>query len=310
MPTYSDGDWEFDVNEIRADNREHLVAFGDLLVAAGWTCIGSSDGTTPKAGRNTLADWNNTNAWEHFRDPGGIAGRDFVWQRSTVPGTLRAWLGRAAQPFTGGTGSTVPTASGALQILGSGGGYQFSFFPTTTTSVRVHMGARTSPLGTSGDVYAFWMVIRTTPSGAATGYFAVLPLLSPYDGTVGDADSEPWVATTGTGEVHVTSALLRGWYRAGLSGASAVSTLICSTPGSFGAYSGQSPYSGEDDLAPLFVSDATGGVAQRKGVVQDFTAENMARADLDTYNLATSGRARVQFGQLTFPWPATVAPQF
>jgi hypothetical protein len=307
MATYSDGAWEFDVNEVRSDNREHLIAFGDLLIAAGWTCVGSSDGTSPKGTRNSLGDWNNTSAWEHFRDPDG--GRDFVWQRSTTPGSLRAWLGRVGQAFTGGTGATVPTASGALQILGSGGGYQSSFFPTTATSVRVHMGARTSPLGTSGDVYAFWMVIRTTPSGAAGGYLAVLPLLSPYDGTVGDADSEPWVATTSTGEVSVTSAL-RGWYRAGLSGASAVSTLGGSTPGSFGAYSGQSPYSGEDDLSPVFVSDGTGGVAQRKGVLQEFTAENTARADLDTYSLATSGAARIQFGQLTFPWPATVAPLF
>lgn len=309
MPIYTDGDWEFNVNEIRSDNREHLVAFGDLLIAAGWTCIGSSDGTTPKAGRNTLADWNNTSAWEHFRDPGGIAGRDFVWQRSTVPGTLRAWLGRAAQPFTGGTGATVPTASGALQIIGTGGGYQTNFFSTTPTSQRVHMGARTTGLGTFIDVYSFFLVVRTTPSGAGAGYVVVLPLVSPYEGTVGFADFEPWVASTGA-EVSVTSAL-RGWYRANLSGAAQVTSLTSSTPGgSFAAYSGQSPYSGEDDLAPVFVADTTGGVAQRKGVVQDFTAENPARADLDTYNLATSGRARVQFGQLTFPWPSGVAPQF
>lgn len=309
MPSYSDGDWEFNVNEIRADNREHLVAFGDLLIAAGWTCVGSSDGTTPKAGRNTLADWNNTSAWEHFRDPGGIAGRDFVWQRSTVPGTLRAWLGRAAQPFTGGTGATVPTASGALQIIGSGGGYQTGFFPTTATNVRVHMAARSAGLGTFIDVFSFWIVARNTPAGTGSQYVVILPLVSPYEGTVGLSDFEPWVASTG-GEVTVSSSL-RGWYRANLPGAAQVTSLAGTTPGgSFGAYSGQSPYSGEDDLAPIFVNDTTGGVAQRKGVVQDFTAENSVRADLDTYNLATSGRARVQFGQLTFPWPATVAPQF
>lgn len=310
MPSYSDGDWEFNVNEIRADNREHLVAFGDLLIAAGWTCVGSSDGTTPKSGRNTLADWNNTSAWEHFRspaDPG--AQRDFVWQRSTTPGTLRAWQGRAGQPFTGGTGAVVPTASGALQIIGTGGGYQTNFFPSTATSVRVHMAARSVGIGTFIDVFPFWIVARTTPSGAGSQYVAILPLVSPYEGTVGFSDFEPWVAATGV-EVTVTSSL-RGWYRANLSGAAQVTSLVGSTPGgSFAAYSGQSPYSGEDDLAPVFVADTTGGVAQRKGVVQDFTAENSARADLDTYNLATSGRARVQFGQLTFPWPATVAPQF
>lgn len=308
MPSYSDGDWEFNVNEIRSDSREHLVAFGDLLIAAGWTCVGSSDGTTPKGTRNTLADWNNTSAWEHFRDPGGAAGRDFVWQRSTDPGTLRAWLGRAAQPFTGGTGATVPTASGALQIIGSGGGYSFGFFPVTPASVRVHMAARSVGIGTFIDVFPFWIVSRITPGGTANSSVVILPLVSPYDGTVGLSDFEPWVAVTG-GAITVTAGL-RGWYRANLSGAAQVSSLAGATPGSFAAYSGQSPYSGEDDLAPIFVRDATGGVAQRKGVVQDFTAENPARADLDTYNLATSGRARVQFDQLTLPWPATVAPQF
>jgi hypothetical protein len=309
MPTYSDGDWEYNVNEIRADNRDHLIAFGDLLIAAGWTVVGSSDGTTPKAGRNSLADWNNTSAWEHFRDPGGAAGRDFVWQRSTNPGTIRAWLGRAAQPFTGGTGASVPTASGALQIIGSGGGYQANFFPTTPTNVRVHMGARSVGIGTFIDVFPFWIICRVTPSGTGNGSLAILPLVSPYEGTVGFADFEPWVAMFVAGEVSVTSAL-RGWYRANLAGAAQVTSLVGTTPGTFAAYSGQSPYSGEDDLAPVFVSDGTGGVAQRKGVVQDFTCENPARADLDTYNLAVAARARIQFGQLTFPWPSTVAPQF
>lgn len=309
MPTYTDGDWLFNVNEIRADNREHLIAFGDLLIAAGWTCVGSSDGTTPKGTRNTLADWNNTSAWEHFRDPGGVGGRDFVWQRSTTPGTIRAWLGRAGQAFTGGTGAVVPTASGALQIIGSGGGYQTNFFPSSPSTVRVHMAARSAGLGTFIDVFPFWIVVRVTPSGSGSQYVVILPLVSPYEGTVGFSDFEPWVSAT-SAEVSVTSGL-RGWYRANLAGAAQVTSLAGTTPGgSFAAYSGQSPYSGEDDLAPVFVSDTTGGVAQRKGVVQDFTAENTARADLDTYNLATAGRARVQFGQLTFPWPSTVAPQF
>lgn len=303
MATYSDGDWEYDVNRNTADNRDHLVAFGDLLIAAGWTVIGSSDGTTPKAGRNTLADWNNTNAWEHFRDPNG--GRDFVWQRTTTVHSLRAYLSRAGLPLSGGTGATPPTSATVQQILGSSGGFS-GLFQATATNGRVHMGVRTTPVGTSGDVFPFWIVTRSTGTGTGAGNMVVAGVASPYDGTVGDADAEPWINWSSTGTISISSQG-RAWFKAGLTGATFSTTMVATGPGS-GVYVGQSPYSLEDDLPPLFLYDSTGGREQRKGVIVDVTGASSLRANLDTFNLATPAGARIQFDQVTLPWPSTVAP--
>lgn len=303
MAVHTDLPWHYDVNRNSADNRDHLVAFGDMLIAAGWTVQGSSNGTTPKAGRNSLADWGNSNAWEHFRDPAG--GRDFVWQRTTTVHSLRAYLSNAGDPMTGGTGATPPAAPTSTQILGTGGGFT-GIMTSTASGGRVHMGARATAVGTSGDVFPFWFVTRNTGTGSGAGAMVVAGIVSPYDGTVGDADAEPWIAWQSAGTISISSQGI-AWYKAGLAGVAISNTMITTGPGS-SVWVGQSPYSLQDDLPPLFSYDSTGGRQQRKGLVVDVTGESTLRANLDTFNLATAGEARVQIDAVTLPWPSTVVP--
>ena len=287
-------------------NEEVLVALVDVLVAAGWTVIARSDGSTVTSdgSENTSGQWANASAWTHLRDPTGAGGRDLSIQRGASHLQLRMYISLRGDPMTGGNATTPPTPSGInAQLIGSGGSYDTSFFPSTPANIRWHMSAGEAPEATSGDVYPFYIIGRATPGGAASKAMILAPVTTSADGVVGDADDEPWCA-------FVSSSLTSGvqvsaWFKANLVGEAFVvaGLAVESQPTNM---RGLNPYSGLYDQAQIMVHDSTGGLLQRKGVIPaDFMRweGDSAHASLESYNLATEGNSFALFDDMAIRWP-------
>lgn len=294
----------FDVNEVRSDNHEHIVAFCDLLGDALWSFIAASDGTTMSGVlRNNVARWSNSNAWEHWRDPGG---RDLVIQRGTTDRSWRGYVGQRLVPFTGGTATAAPTdVATRMQFIGASDGFNTGFFAFTATTDRVHMMVDGTGRGTGANVYSFYLQARNAGTGnAGTPNFMRYALTSPADGVIGDADAEPWLVTVG---LHGVSSQW-GWYRAGLSGMSRRSSISLAIPVS--VVWGTNPYTGERDIGSYLAHETTASFLQRKGYTEDlWIPVGVAEADMDTYNLAIEGRSKARFSSTSIlPWPHGVTP--
>lgn len=288
------------------DNEEVLVALVDVLVDAGWSVIARSDGSTVTSdgSENSAAQWANTDAWTHLRDPTGAGGRDITIQRGSTSRALRMFIGLRGDAMSGGDATTAPTPSGTNgQLIGTGGSYDTAWFPATPSQTRWHMSAGENPEATSGDVYPFYLIGRVTPGGTASKCMVLAPLETPADGVVGDADDEPWVAFV---SANLTSSVqLSGWFKANLTGEQFVvgGITLESQPTNM---RGLNPYSGLYDQAQLMVHDATAGLLQRKGVIPaDFMRweGDSAHASLETYNLATEGNAFALFDDIAIRWP-------
>jgi len=295
--------WHYNVNEGYATHGDAYAAWVNVFLAAGWTAVQSSDGSAVTASVvPTASQWNNNNAWVHLRDPGGVAGRDIAFQRSTSAQNLLFYQGKAGEPMTGGNATTLPSSAGRVQLVGTGGTAASSFFGTATiTNFRFHFGAAAVPSGVSGDVYPFWLLVQPTNSVSnPQGFLIVDSLASTADGVVGDPDSEPWASSTS----YNTLSALRGWYRAGLSGELQTTSLTATEPS---GWSGRNPLTLFDDLAPLFCGETTGGREQRKGIFVNITADSPLRGNLAVLSPTTEGECRLNCGAMTIPWPHNVS---
>lgn len=309
MAVYTDGDWHFDVNrEVTSVDEELYTYFADVLVAAGWTVVQRSDGSTVHSdgSQNDTADWSNGGAWEVYLDPSGAGGRYLIMQRNTSawsPRNCRAWLTqRGAAAPSGGGATTAPASADQSQIIGSGGGFESNFWSNSSFDglSRVHMAAKAAPSGNSGNVYPFYISVFSIGGTTDIDFCAVLACETPDDGTIGDANAEPWVCLDDVGD-NTGSA----WYEAGLAGESYVSNGI--TMVNLSVVPSMSPYSSAYYLTPLFAYD-TGGTSQFLGEVLDMKRET-TRGIGDTFNLATAGDAWIRFDYV-FRWPTGVTPDF
>lgn len=302
MPSYTDGAWHYNVNDNFPTSEERLVSFANTLLAAGWTVVDRSDGSTVIiGGQNSVADWGNNFAWERYRQPDGQ--RDLTLQRSTGANVARSFYGRAGILFTGGTATVPPSDASQTQIIGSGNGYDASFF---NTGRYQHFSAKATPDGATADVYAFSFVNRTigAPTADLTSVY-----LDAVDSPAGAADVEPWVFA----RAMSSPATFTGWYMAGLAGEALQTGIqkyyVAGT--TITAWSGQNPYILEDDVPAIFAV-TTSGFLQRKGQLSNYIAPSRIRAAGDTLNLATPGAARVNWisgsDGYALPWPSGVTP--
>lgn len=304
MPSYSDGAWRYNVNDIFATNSEKFVSIADTLLAAGWTVVDRSNGAAVSAGgQNNAVDWNNNNAWERYRQPDGQ--RDMTIQRGLTDRSVRGYFGRAGILFSGGTPTVAPTDATAFQIIGTSGNFNTTFFNSTAANEYCHFAAKTTADGATADVFPLYIQLRTvaSPTSDPTSVY-----LDAVDSPAGTADVEPWVFST-----SVATANLGGWYLAGLGGAAQVTAIQRQGIGStnLGNWNGQNPYLAEDDLTPYFAL-GTSAPFQRKGRLVNYVGASPIRAAGDTFNLATPGQAKINWitsgSGYALPWPSGVTP--
>lgn len=302
MPSYTDLPWYYNVNDQFATNSEKFVSMANTLLAAGWTVVDRSDGTTVSVGgQNSAANWNNNDAWERYRQPGGQ--RDLTIQRGTSDRSVRMYLGRAGILFTGGTATVPPTDATAFQIVGSSNNFNTGFFSFTAINEYCHFSAKSTADGATADVYPFYFytaIVGTPPT------FPLGVYLESVTSPAGIVDVEPWVNF----QSGYTSSNVRGWYLAGLGGAVAATNLLCNFIGSSHPWSGLNPYVLQDDLCSVFAYSTVVPI-QRKGQLINLLSSSPLRANGDTFNLATPGQARINWGTysgVAVPWPSGVTP--
>ncbi len=150
------------------------IAMFEILtnfLAAGWTCKASGDGLSAysstgsvfsnggASGANGLA---NNYAWFRIQDPG--AGREFVVERGTTNLNWGIKYSLSAHFTTGGSSTTVPTATDEVPVLGNitgtgGSGGTYVQLWGSDNSYVLHM-----MMGDSTIQYAFWILAVVTPA--------------------------------------------------------------------------------------------------------------------------------------------------
>lgn len=295
MTLHLSNNWRFDVNETLASEIAPIIAFGDRLAAAGWVIVASSNATTVNAStRNDATRWNNTDSWEHWRDP--LGNRDLTLQRGSTNRSWRWYAGQSGDPFSGGTPTVAPVGSlTRVQLVGASGAYDTGFLPTTFGSYEYHVAAANVGRGQTTDVYEFYFVIQLVAGTTIFSSVGLFALNTVANGDNGNVDFDPWVCINGLSSASGH----RGLSRQAESTTFAVSNQTTYTSGSQ-----VNPYTNEYDIQPAFVSDATGGREIRKGLGTSFAyfATSTPAAN-DTINVATEGRSFIRWGNFFFPWP-------
>jgi hypothetical protein len=297
------------------------------LVAAGWTKVRDSDGTTysasgtqvtgPAAGTNGL---NNARAWFVMQQPGG--GRQFCFQRATA-GTDYQWRVKYSYSagFSGGSpaATVTPSATDEVVLLGGGTDASPSFgsmFASSPGTYRAHCIAQDAAV--SG-VYAFYCFCTPNAGGSPNGGIWLEPLAA---GSFPAADTDPCiVGGCTTSPFGTTAANYRAWYMKGTGSEAFVdmglvvpyqsvsaaggSTQLMGTNSA--SLVGVNPYDSEDNAMPAMF--ARQGVASQpgwKGFASALKIKGVLRNYPDTANLATD--AYVYVDNCLVPWPDGVTP--
>lgn len=314
----------FSVNSTPATASIAMYALVTALVAAGWTKVADSDGTTYSAAGTQVTSGNtgaggldNTNAWIYLRAPAYLGQqRGITIQRGNTNLLFRAKYSASAG-FSGGAPAATVTPSATDEVIFIGAGTDaaptFTSFPTNGT-YRMHIAA-----GGAAEGYAFWLVMLTTSTTTALRIM-FLDVLVP--GTYGPTDPDPavigWTATTAIGDfINVVSGTTNPKPSAAWMGATSVAAnnvnLAMYTYGGFnpalGGSSniGQNPFSVKDTQYQVIWGRGAGSAAPNgiKGVSSLFRACTMARANMDTFSVSAT-RDFVFFQGMALAWDGSV----
>lgn len=180
--------WHSSTNQSPATYTLGFYQLITVLLAAGWTKIKDSDGTTYSSsgtqvtGGGTGANGlNNVKAWVNMKAPGS-GNQQFVFQRGTAGDASWRITYSPAVGFTSGSPSAtqVPSATDSQTCLGSGSDGTPGFSPWFTgTEGSTRYNARANDAAP----YAFWC--QGWPIGGGTSIGGMF-----YDGVVNGAASE------------------------------------------------------------------------------------------------------------------------
>ena len=168
-----------------------IWAIKTALKAAGWTVLGSGDGTSFQNGGST--DYiisqtvaNNNTAWIRLREPSGAGGREYLFAKGAAADRLLVKYSRSSGFTTAvGSASAIPTTG----LTGDGVvwiGNTIGFSATGTGTNTYDLAATTAPAG-------------ATLGAINTGYVSCVASDTPVNGVYG------WWAfqnTLGTGQVQ------------------------------------------------------------------------------------------------------------
>ena len=181
---------------IPASAGEVMYRFSLVLIAAGWTVPGSSDGSTfSQAGVNKwtgATQAGTTNAWIRLQDPAGVVEHLF----QCISATTFHWRTSATVKFTGGSpaAGVTPSATDEAVILGSGTDASptgATMLGTTDGNYRIWLCAGDSTIG-----YGFYFA-ATTQNVVTQQALLFLDVMKAS--TFPAADTDPAVVYTGTG---------------------------------------------------------------------------------------------------------------
>lgn len=288
------------------------------LIAAGWTKIKDSDGTTYSSsgtqvtgggtGTNGLG---NNNAWVNLRAPSGT--REIVIQRGTTDLVWRITYSPTAFNSGSPAAAVVPSSANSSIILGGGtdASPTFSTWFSSNTSYRQQMGAD------GASPYGFWMACYPNGGGSPNAGIVFDPVTStpaedadPIVIHIATAGGSAFVsAGLGSNTTSTTVTRSCGWLAYGLGG-SFVALPACTynAGGSPVAPSGlpSNPHNTKDDGVPVIYMRRSAETAPQgyKGVSSLMYWIGTTRTTSSTIN----NKGRIVIGDVTLPWDSSTTP--
>ena len=286
-----------------------LFELKTLLLANGWTIVGTSDATNFTNGASpdnisTVALFDVSNAWYVLADPSGL-----VWlyvQRRAANTTFTVKVSRVA-PQTNGTATALPTCATAANettIVNN------AIFATSVASPRGHIITYDAAENAAGvrPVY----VVMTQGTGTACGVFCIE---AATNGTYASSNAYPWiVGWSANNNIFTTSPATWTYYYSPTSVFTALTGLTepitanggTVVAGSIG--SGVDPWVSQDSALPILVGrNSTQAAPGIWGVMKNVRTRVVARSYPDT--LTTSGGERfIYVGNAVVPYADGVTP--
>ena len=246
----------------------------------------------------------NNSAWFRIKEP-GANGREYLFQRGTTNLTWRILYSGpgTGNGFTGGSPSATQTPSAVDEQGIAGGGTHAS--PTFTSwfgadgTYKVRMAA-----GGATELYTWYMWTHNNASFVPISSLAMEKFVA---GTYNADDEDPSATLfeiTGAfgstlrlgGSATSGSAGFKSWFKKALVGAAYTVYGWCSYtfggtsfgPGGTSGSGGINPYTGKDEVMPLFYARVASGNLGRKGIGYMFKASAFFRAQGDVYTVVTT----------------------
>lgn len=309
--------WHPSVNQTPITSAIGVFNWLTELIAAGWTKISDSDGTTYSSsgtqvtgggsGTNGLG---NTKAWVCMKDPAGKT--QFTFQRGTDNQHWRACHSPVDGFITGSPAATVcPTAADEAVTLGSGTEASPSFtqwFTGTEASMRFNSNALdTAP-------YTWWVATWPVGGGTNTGCGFFDGVVSPITGVGYTSDDDPHVVNFDSSSSPWSSANYgAAIYTHGNKPSANVMAAVTGIDFPFSAPQGglsTDPDTGKDQTRPLEFY-FTGGNTH-KGITQNILWEMTGTTSSSRplgYLLSISATGdHVVVGTAAIPWPSGTTP--
>lgn len=309
---------------------DFLYATYAALTSASWVTLGSGTGAAGGYSSSgslitSAATFNSNNAWARMREPGGVGGREYIFQRSTAATTAIIKYSRSDGFVSGSPAAAVaPTtgASGDGQVI-VGTGTDASPVSTIICGGSGYVQAIASTTATNG-TYNFWTFQYAAATGVIGGIFCTEGVAP---GSTADTDGDPsWrLRATDSNFWNSNGAAISWWNKYNLAGESYITGGQFATFGlpnsafapqfyyiSGPAPIGQDPYGGKTGFYPLMVGK--NGVYPKgytSGISQGTTLQNL----LDVFNISSAEpRIAVNIGTVSalalfvIPWVPNIIP--
>lgn len=315
------------VNTSPSTGREALKILYKVLLQAGWTRQGSSNGTSFD---NTGATdfWSGTlgnSSWVRMRSPAGAGSYEFILQTGTASTALRMKWSHSAG-FTGGSPSaTVPPTATDQQHVDGNDTPTFNTFFAADGTYKLHSGADNAA------PYSWYMFVVPNGGGVMRGiYFIPLSTgsypsadVAPYLVYVYRDTSAGFTMSSIAGAASITAnqdGIGYSYYKKGLVGEAWVVFRGLgyngSTVNDASQALGVNPYDGDDNYFPILAA-RRGGDGQNgwKGWVpiDVINFAGSARTDGDYADVDLNGDGVADFrmayyDEVAFRWPDGVIP--
>lgn len=310
------------VNVAPATGQAAMKVWYKVLLEAGWTRQGSSDGTSfdNTGATDYWAGALGNSSWVRMQDPAGV--REIIVQRGTTNLLWREKWSHSAK-FTGGTPSaTVPPTATDEQNINGNNTPTFVSLLLTDNTYKIHVGAN------NASPYDWYMIMVPTGGGLVRSFY----FLNLATGSYPSGDVAPYIVTANrdtmsnsglraiSGGVELDG-VGQGYYKKGLSGEAWVlfrgfgyggSSVSDFTNGGAGV----NPYDGDDNFVPIPVGRlAADGQGGWKGWIPIdvmnwplSTRVDGDYADIDTDGDAVTDIRMAFFDDIAIRWPSGVIP--
>lgn len=280
---------------------DFLYATYAALTSASWSTLASGTGTGNAYSSSgslitSAASFNVSGSWVRMREPGGVGGREYIFQRVAAASAVVKYS-RSDGFSTGGSATTPPTTNGGDGKVILGTGTDTASGGATVCGATGYVQAVASTTAVNG-TYGFW----TFQYAAGTGVMGGIMMsegISP--GSTPTSDGDPswrltsispqfWSATANSvnwwqgynlaGETYITGGAFGGPATIG----NTMVSMGMLMPQS-GTPSGLDPYDAKASFFPFFIGKAA---TYPKGFTSGISFGLTSQNQLDVFNIATS----------------------